>query len=191
VLILDDVTVRIGGRAILEGASAAISDGRKVGLVGRNGAGKTTLLNVILGERDIETGKVERTKSWRVGAVAQEAPNGGESLLDTVLAADRERTQLLEAVEHEQDAVRLGDIHARLDEISAYAAPARAARILAGLGFSADEQRRPCREFSGGWRMRVALAAILFAAPDLLLLDEPTNYLDREGALWLEDYLKR
>ncbi len=190
-LIIDNVTVRIGGREILEGASAAISDGRKVGLVGRNGAGKTTLLNLILGQREAETGKLELTKSWRVGAVAQEAPNSEASLIDTVLAADFERTRLLTAIEHEEDAVKLGEIHARLDEISAYAAPARAARILAGLGFSETEQTRPCREFSGGWRMRVALAAILFAAPDLLLLDEPTNYLDLEGALWLEDYLKR
>jgi ATP-binding cassette subfamily F protein 3 len=190
-LIIDNVTVRIGGREILEGANAAISDGRKVGLVGRNGAGKTTLLNLILGHLETETGKVELTRSWRVGAVAQEAPDSDASLIDTVLAADLERTTLLEAVESEQDPAKLGEIHARLDEISAYAAPARAARILAGLGFSADEQLRPCREFSGGWRMRVALAAILFAAPDLLLLDEPTNYLDLEGALWLEDYLKR
>ncbi len=190
-LIIDNVTVRIGGRLILEGASAAISDGRKVGLVGRNGAGKTTLLNLILGQREAETGKVEYTRSWRVGAVAQEAPDGEASLVDTVLAADAERAGLLDAVEREHDPVKLGELHARLDEISAYAAPARAARILAGLGFSADEQTRPCREFSGGWRMRVALAAILFAAPDLLLLDEPTNYLDLEGALWLEDYLKR
>jgi ATP-binding cassette subfamily F protein 3 len=190
-LIIDNVTVRIGGRVILDGASAAISDGRKVGLIGRNGAGKTTLLRLILGERESETGGIELSKSWRVGAVAQEAPAGPQTLLDTVLAADTERTQLLHDVEHEHDPLKLGEIHARLDEIGAYAAPSRAARILAGLGFPEAEQRRPCSEFSGGWRMRVALAALLFAAPDLLLLDEPTNYLDLEGALWLEDYLKR
>jgi len=190
-LILDNVTVRIAGRLILDGASAAISDGRKVGLIGRNGAGKTTLLKLILSEHESETGKVELSRSWRIGAVAQEVPAGPQSLIDTVLAADRERTRLLAAVEDAHDPFELGELHARLDEIGAYAAPARAARILAGLGFREDEQRRPCAEFSGGWRMRVALAALLFAAPDLLLLDEPTNYLDLEGALWLEDFLKR
>jgi ATP-binding cassette subfamily F protein 3 len=190
-LIIDNVTVRIAGRVILDGASAAISDGRKVGLIGRNGAGKTTLLRLILGQHESETGRIEFSKNWRVGAVAQEAPAGPQSLIETVLAADTERTQLLGAVEDQADPLKLGEIHARLDEIGAYAAPARAARILAGLGFPESDQRRPCSEFSGGWRMRVALAAILFAAPDLLLLDEPTNYLDLEGALWLEDYLKR
>jgi ATP-binding cassette subfamily F protein 3 len=191
VLIVDNVTVRIGDRLILDGANAAISDGRKVGLVGRNGAGKTTLLRLILGERESETGHVEYTKGWRIGAVAQEAPSGPMSLIETVLAADKERTQLLAAAEDDGDPARLGEIHARLDAIDAYAAPARAARILAGLGFGEAEQKRPCSEFSGGWRMRVALAALLFSAPDLLLLDEPTNYLDLEGALWLEDFLKR
>ena len=190
-LIVDNVTVRIGDRLILDGANAAISDGRKVGLVGRNGAGKTTLLRLILGERETETGHVEYTKGWRVGAVAQEAPSGPMSLIDTVLAADKERTRLLAAAEADGDPAHLGEIHARLDAIGAYAAPARAARILAGLGFGEAEQQRPCSEFSGGWRMRVALAALLFSAPDLLLLDEPTNYLDLEGALWLEDFLKR
>jgi len=190
-LIIDNVTVRIAGRVILDGASAAISDGRKVGLIGRNGAGKTTLLRLVLRQHESETGHVEYSRSWRIGAVAQEAPAGPQSLLETVLAADTERTRLLIEVEQETDAVRQGEIHVRLDEIGAYAAPARAARILAGLGFPAEQQSRPCAEFSGGWRMRVALAAILFAAPDLLLLDEPTNYLDLEGALWLEDYLKR
>jgi ATP-binding cassette subfamily F protein 3 len=190
-LIIDTVTVRIGGRVILDHASAAISDGRKVGLIGRNGAGKTTLLRLILGRHESETGKIELSKSWRVGAVAQEAPAGPESLLDTVLAADSERSRLLTTLETDHDPLQTGEIHARLEEIGAYSAPARAARILAGLGFPEEAQRRPCSEFSGGWRMRVALAAVLFAAPDLLLLDEPTNYLDLEGALWLEDYLRR
>ena len=190
-LIVDNVTFRIGDRLILDGANAAISDGRKVGLVGRNGAGKTTLLKLILGERDCETGHVEYSRSWRVGAVAQEAPSGPMSLIDTVLSADKERAQLLAAAEDDSDPAKLGEIHARLDAIRAYSAPARAARILAGLGFGEAEQQRPCSEFSGGWRMRAALAALLFSAPDLLLLDEPTNYLDLEGALWLEDFLKR
>ena len=190
-LIIDNVTVRIAGRVILDGASAAISDGRKVGLIGRNGAGKSTLLKLIQGERESETGHVEYSKSWRLGALAQEAPYGPESLIATVLASDSERTALLEEEKSAADAIRIGEIHARLGAIGAYSAPARAARILAGLGFSEDAQNRPCKEFSGGWRMRVALAALLFAAPDLLLLDEPTNYLDLEGALWLEDFLKR
>jgi len=190
-LIIDNVTVRIGGRAILDGASAAIANGRKVGLIGRNGAGKTTLLKLILGEHDSETGKVEYSKHWRVGTVAQEAPAGAETLIEIVLAADKERSHLLTALDRTPEPTELADIHARLAEIGAYAAPARAARILAGLGFPEASQQRPCAEFSGGWRMRVALAALLFAAPDLLLLDEPTNYLDLEGALWLEDYLER
>ncbi len=190
-LIVDNVTLRIGDRLILDGANAAISDGRKVGLIGRNGAGKSTLLKLILGERDCETGHVEYSKSWRIGAVAQEAPSGPASLIDTVLSADKERARLLAAAEEQHNESELGEIHARLDDIGAYAAPSRAARILAGLGFGEAEQHRPCAEFSGGWRMRVALAALLFSAPDLLLLDEPTNYLDLEGALWLEDFLKR
>ena len=190
-LIVDNVTVRFGGRVILDGASTAINAGRKVGLIGRNGAGKSTLLNLILGRIESETGRIEYTRSWRVAAVAQEAPAGPISLIDTVLAADNERTRLLADEPHETDPERLGEIHARLQAIDAYSAPARAARILAGLGFSANDQQRACSEFSGGWRMRVALAAVLFTEPDLLLLDEPTNYLDLEGALWLEEYLKR
>ena len=190
-LIIENVTVRIGGRVILDGAGAAISDGRKVGLIGRNGAGKTTLLRLIQGQTETETGQVQFSKHWRLGAVAQEAPGSDDTLLETVLAADTERTRLLATVDSESDPVLAAEMHARLEVIGAYAAPARAARILAGLGFSEEAQRRACREFSGGWRMRVALAAVLFAAPNLLLLDEPTNYLDLEGALWLEDYLKR
>ncbi|HWA02772.1 MAG TPA: ABC-F family ATP-binding cassette domain-containing protein [Rhizomicrobium sp.] len=190
-LVIDNIVVRIAGREILDGASATLPAGRRIGLVGRNGAGKSTLLKVILGQLHTDQGEVTWPRDWRIGAVAQEAPGGAESLLDTVLAADRERIELLAAAERETDSHRLGDIYARLEAIDAYSAPARAAGILAGLGFSAEEQLRPCSEFSGGWRMRVALAAILFAAPDLLLLDEPTNYLDLEGVLWLEDYLRR
>jgi len=190
-LVIDNIIVRIAGREILDGASASLPAGRRVGLVGRNGAGKSTLFRVILGSLIPDQGEVSYPKDWRIGAVAQEVPSGPVSLIDTVLAADTERTSLLAQSEHEHDAHKLGDIHARLEAIDAYSAPARAASILAGLGFSAEEQLRPCSEFSGGWRMRVALAAILFQAPDLLLLDEPTNYLDLEGVLWLEDYLKR
>jgi ATP-binding cassette, subfamily F, member 3 len=191
VLTIDDVTYRIAGREILHGASARLPAGRRIGLVGRNGAGKSTLLKLILREAQPDLGEISKPASWRIGAVAQEAPGGPDSLLDTVLAADPERGQLLADAETETDGHRLGDIHARLEAIDAYSAPARAASILAGLGFSAEAQLRPCSEFSGGWRMRVALAAILFAAPDLLLLDEPTNYLDLEGVLWLEEFLRR
>ena len=190
-LVVDNIIVRIAGRKILDGASASLPAGRRIGLVGRNGAGKSTLLKVILGELHTDQGDVSWPRDWRIGAVAQEAPSGPITLLDTVLAADKERIELLRVAEHETDSHQLGDIYARLEAIDAYSAPSRAASILAGLGFSAEDQLRPCSEFSGGWRMRVALAAILFAAPDLLLLDEPTNYLDLEGVLWLEDFLKR
>src|ERR1700749_4478967 len=190
-LAIDNIIVRIAGRKSRDGATASLPAGRRIGLVGRNGAGKSTLLKVILGQLHADHGDVSWPRDWRIGAVAQEAPSGPISRLDTVLAADKERTELLAIAESETDSHRLGDVYARLEAIDAYAAPARAASILAGLGFSAEDQLRPCSEFSGGWRMRVALAAILFSAPDLLLLDEPTNYLDLEGVLWLEDYLKR
>jgi ATP-binding cassette subfamily F protein 3 len=190
-LVFDNITYRIAGREILKGTSASVPAGRRVGLVGRNGAGKTTLLKLILGQVHADDGDVSWPAAWRLGAVAQEAPGTQVSLLDTVLEADPERTRLLAEAEHETDAHKLGEIYHRLDAIDAYSAPARAAEILAGLGFSAEDQARPCAEFSGGWRMRVALAAILFAAPDLLLLDEPTNYLDLEGVMWLENFLQR
>jgi ATP-binding cassette subfamily F protein 3 len=190
-LVIDNLTVRIAGREILKGASASLPAGRRVGLVGRNGAGKSTLFKAILGELAPDTGEISKPARWRVGQVAQEAPSTDISLLDTVLAADTERLSLLARADTATDPHDIGDIHSRLDAIDAYAAPSRAAGILAGLGFSHEDQLRPCSEFSGGWRMRVALAAILFSAPDLLMLDEPTNYLDLEGVLWLEDYLKR
>lgn len=190
-LAIENLTVRIAGRDILKNAGAQVPAGRRAGLVGRNGAGKSTLLKAILGQLAPDEGRIGMPREWRVGALAQEAPSGSQSLLDTVLAADAERAGLLAAAETETDPHEIAEIHARLETIDAYAAPARAAEILAGLGFSAGEQLRPCDEFSGGWRMRVALAAVLFTAPDLLLLDEPTNYLDLEGVLWLEDFLKR
>ena len=190
-LVIDNITVRIAGREILSGATANVPAGRRVGLVGRNGAGKSTLFKVILGQLHQDGGDISVPSAWRVGAVAQEAPGTDTSLLDTVLEADPERLALLAEAEHETDGHRLGDIYHRLEAIDAYTAPARAAEILAGLGFSAEDQLRPCREFSGGWRMRVALAAILFSAPDLLLLDEPTNYLDLEGVLWLENFIQK
>ncbi|HVV27233.1 MAG TPA: ABC-F family ATP-binding cassette domain-containing protein [Rhizomicrobium sp.] len=190
-LAIENIVVRIAGREILSGATANLPAGRRIGLVGRNGAGKSTLFNVILGRLHPDDGDVNWPSAWRVGAVAQEAPGTDTSLLDTVLEADTERTRLLAEAETETDGHRLGEIYHRLDAVDAYTAPARAAEILAGLGFSAEDQLRPCREFSGGWRMRVALAAVLFTAPDLLLLDEPTNYLDLEGVLWLENFIQR
>ena len=190
-LVIDDLTVRIAGRAVLKGAGANLPAGRRVGLVGRNGAGKTTLLRAIQGRLALDGGRIVTPKDRRIGSLAQEAPSGPASLIDTVLAADRERSTLLKRAEHETDPHAIADIHARLFAIDSYSAPARAAAILAGLGFSPEEQARPCDEFSGGWRMRVALASVLFAAPDLLLLDEPTNYLDLEGVLWLEEFLRR
>ena len=190
-LIIDDLTVRIAGRTLIEDASARIPDGARVGLVGRNGTGKSTLFNVITGEHPAEQGHVEIPPRWRIGRLAQEAPNGPESLIEVVLNAPSERTSLIKEAETASDPHRIAEIQTRLADIGAHAAPARAAAILAGLGFSAADQARPCAEFSGGWRMRVALAATLFSEPDLLLLDEPTNYLDLEGTLWLQEHLAR
>jgi ATP-binding cassette subfamily F protein 3 len=190
-LTIDDLSVRIAGRLLIENASVRIPDGSRIGFVGRNGSGKSTLFNVITHDVAAEHGDIELPPRWRVGRLAQEAPNGPESLIEVVLKADVERTRLLELAETEQDPHEIGEIHGRLADMGAYAAPARAASILSGLGFSAADQDRPCSEFSGGWRMRVALAATLFAEPDLLLLDEPTNYLDLEGTLWLQDHLAR
>ena len=190
-LVIEELSLRVAGRLLIDNASAQIPTGARVGLVGRNGTGKTTLFRAIAGELAPEQGNIGVPKRSRIGRLSQEAPDGPERLIDVVLAADTERTQLLAAAEHEQDPHRIAEIHARLADIGAHAAPGRAAAILAGLGFSAEDQARPCVSFSGGWRMRVALAGLLFAQPDLLLLDEPTNYLDLEGALWLQDYLAR
>ena len=188
-LVINNLTIRIAGRALLEGASARIPVGARVGLIGRNGSGKSTLFNVIAGDLSAEQGHVEIPSRWRIGRLAQEAPNGPESLLEVVLKAHGERSALLAEAETAHDPNRIAEIQTRLADIGAHAAPARAAAILSGLGFSTAAQARPCAEFSGGWRMRVALAATLFAEPDLLLLDEPTNYLDLEGTLWLQDHL--
>ncbi|HEX2337059.1 MAG TPA: ABC-F family ATP-binding cassette domain-containing protein, partial [Hyphomicrobiaceae bacterium] len=187
---INDLSYRIEGRLLFDQATAGIASGHKVGLVGRNGSGKTTLLRLIAGELSPDEGRVNVPRATRIGSVAQEAPGGPESLIDFVLAADRERTRLLAEAETAHDPGRIADIHERLSDIDAHAAPARAARILAGLGFDEAAQQRPCSEFSGGWRMRVALAAMLFTEPELLLLDEPTNYLDLEGTVWLEEYLR-
>src|SRR5712691_4133401 len=190
-LVIDDISVRLAGKLLLDGASAHIPSGARVGLVGRNGVGKTTLFRVIAGEIAVERGNIEASPRARIGRLAQEAPDGPDSLLDIVLGADEERATLLAEAETASDPHRISEIQTRLADIGAHAAPARAAAILAGLGFSHADQQRPCAAFSGGWRMRVALAAVLFAEPDLLLLNEPTNYLDLEGTLWLEDHIAR
>ena len=186
-----NLTYRIEGRPLFEQATANIPTGHKVGLVGRNGTGKSTLFRLLTGETDVDGGEITMPRNWRIGGVAQEVPGGPTSLLDTVLEADTERASLIAESKTASDPHRIAEIETRLVDIGAHRAPARAAEILAGLGFDAEAQQRPCSEFSGGWRMRVALAAVLFSDPDLLLLDEPTNYLDLEGSLWLEQYLKR
>ena len=187
---INELGYRIEGRPILEDASVGIPTGHKVGLVGRNGTGKTTLLRLIAGEIAPDLGSITMPKGARIGYVAQEAPGGDDTLVAWVLSTDRERARLLAEAETATDPHRIGDIHVRLADIEAHSAPARAAQILAGLGFDDAAQNRPCRDFSGGWRMRVALASVLFLEPELLLLDEPTNYLDLEGTMWLESYLK-
>jgi ATP-binding cassette subfamily F protein 3 len=188
---INNLTVRIAGRVLLDDASVFIPGGFKAGFVGRNGAGKSTLFKVLTGEMAPEAGEVTLPKNARIGQVAQEAPGTDDSLIEIVLAADKERASLLRESETATDPHRIAEIQTRLADINAYSAEARAASILSGLGFDEAAQQRPAKSFSGGWRMRVALAAVLFAEPDLLLLDEPTNYLDLEGTLWLEDYVKR
>jgi len=188
---IETIGYSVEGRPLFEEASATIPTGHKVGLVGRNGAGKTTLFRLIRGELALEAGRIELPRQARIGGVDQEVPGNAVSLLDTVLAADTERAALLAEAETAAEPARIAEIQTRLADIDAWSAEARAASILKGLGFTDAEQAMPCSAFSGGWRMRVALAAVLFAQPDLLLLDEPTNYLDLEGALWLESYLAR
>ncbi|MBX4974673.1 ABC-F family ATP-binding cassette domain-containing protein [Rhizobium lentis] len=188
---ITDISARIAGRLLLDNASVSLPSGTKAGLVGRNGAGKSTLFRVITGDLSAETGSVSIPKGARIGQVAQEAPGTEDSLIEIVLAADKERAALLAEADTANDPHRIAEIQMRLVDIDAHSAEARAASILAGLGFDQAAQARPASSFSGGWRMRVALAAVLFAEPDLLLLDEPTNYLDLEGTMWLEDYIRR
>ena len=189
-LTIQNITVRLGGRNILDGASVAIPPRGKVGLIGRNGAGKSTLVKAIIGEIEPDEGSVDMPRRTRLGYIAQEAPSGTATPFETVLASDTERTELLGESETCHEPHRLGDIHERLLAIDAYSAPSRAARILIGLGFDEEMQARALDTFSGGWKMRVALAALLFSAPDVLLLDEPSNHLDLEASLWLENFLK-
>ncbi|MBB3935142.1 ABC-F family ATP-binding cassette domain-containing protein [Aureimonas phyllosphaerae] len=188
---ITDLSARVAGRLLIDHASLSIPAGTKAGLVGRNGAGKSTLFRVITGDLASESGGVSIPRNTRIGQVAQEAPGTEQSLLEVVLAADLERVALLEEAETATDPQRISEVHLRLADIESHSAEARAAAILDGLGFDAVAQARPVSSFSGGWRMRVALAAVLFSRPDLLLLDEPTNYLDLEGTLWLENFVSR
>ena len=188
---IDNLTYRIGERVLLDRISAAIHPGAKVGLVGRNGTGKTTLFRLIVGALQADGGDIEVPARWRVGITTQDAPSGPESLIDTVLGADRELAALWQEADSATDPGRIAEIHEALAHRDAHSAPARAARILAGLGFDEASQQQPCESFSGGWRMRVALASLLFTNPDLLLLDEPTNHLDLEAVLWFEDFIAR
>ncbi|GAB5488469.1 MAG: ABC-F family ATP-binding cassette domain-containing protein [Parasphingorhabdus sp.] len=185
-----NITVRLGGSTILEGAAAALPPGARVGLIGRNGAGKSTLMKVVAGMLEPDDGSVDLPKGARLGYIAQEAPAGEASPLETVLAADVERANLLVEAETNEDPHRVAEIHERLNMIDAHSAPARAAKILIGLGFDETAQQQPMDSFSGGWRMRVALGALLFSQPDMLLLDEPSNHLDLEATLWLENFLR-
>lgn len=187
---INDLSYRIEGKLLIDHATVAIATGHKAGLVGRNGAGKSTLLKIVAGELGPETGSITLSKGARIGYVEQEAPGSDASLLEWVLASDKERAQLLAEAETATDPHTIADVHQRLADIEAHSAPARAATILAGLGFDEAAQSRACHEFSGGWRMRVALASVLFLQPEVLLLDEPTNYLDLEGTLWLQSYLQ-
>ncbi|MAC73755.1 MAG: glycosyl transferase family 1 [Marinovum sp.] len=188
---ISNISYSVEGRPLFDGASATIPDGHKVGLVGRNGTGKTTLFRLIRTELALEGGSLSLPSRAQIGGVAQEVPSNDVSLIDTVLAAHSERASLLAEAETATDPIRIADIQTRLSDIDAWSAEARAASILKGLGFDSEKQALPCSAFSGGWRMRVALAGVLFAQPDLLLLDEPTNYLDLEGAIWLESYLAK
>ncbi|MDE1146066.1 MAG: ABC-F family ATP-binding cassette domain-containing protein [Azospirillaceae bacterium] len=189
-LTINDLTYRIAGRTLLDQATVSIPKGHKVALVGRNGTGKSTLFKLIAGELHPDGGEITWPSTMRMGMVRQEVPAGATSLLDTVMAADTERTSLMAEAETATDPDRIAEIYTRLADIEAHTAEARAAQILSGLGFDAAAQQRPCSDFSGGWRMRVALAGVLFTQPDLLLLDEPTNHLDLEATVWLEAYLK-
>jgi ATP-binding cassette subfamily F protein 3 len=188
---LNGITVRLGGRTILDRATAALPPYSRIGLIGRNGAGKSTLMKVMIGSLEADDGSLEMPKGTRIGYIAQEAPAGESTPFDTVLAADTERAALmLESEQEGLDPDRMAEVHERLIAIDAYTAPARASRILVGLGFDEDMQGQPLDSFSGGWKMRVALASLLFSQPDLLLLDEPSNHLDLEATLWLENFLK-
>ena len=188
---INNLTYRIGDRILLDQVNAVINPGMKVGLVGRNGTGKTTLFRLIITKLQTDGGSIEIPSRWSVGVTSQDAPNGPESLIDTVIESNKELVSLWKEAKTATDPNRISEIHELLTNLNAHSAEARAARILAGLGFDQDAQSQACNSFSGGWRMRVALASLLFTNPDLLLLDEPTNHLDLEAVLWFEDYISR
>ncbi len=187
----ENISFSIAGRTLVKNSTVSIPNGHKVGLVGRNGTGKTSLFRLIYGEITLDNGNLKLNKNVRVGGVSQEAPSSSITLIDTVLAADQERTDLLEKAQIEKDPLKISEIQTRLTDIDAWSAEARASTILNGLGFDKHKQKLACSEFSGGWRMRVALAAVLFSKPELLLLDEPSNYLDLEGTIWLQSYISQ
>lgn len=187
----ENVTVRIAGRTLIEKLTLTLNEGHKYGLVGRNGTGKSTLFKVLLDTYHAEEGKVEIPVRVTLGHVAQEAPAGNMSPLEMVMSADKERLSLLKELESGENPEAIADIYERLMAIDGFTAEARAAEILSGLGFDENMQNASLSSFSGGWRMRVSLASVLFSRPDWLLLDEPTNHLDLEATLWLEDYLKK
>ncbi len=189
-LSIDNITVRLGGRVILDRASATVPVGARIGLIGRNGAGKSTLMKTVIGEIEPDDGEITKPSRSRIGYIAQEAPSGTMTPEAVVLASATERAALMEELETCTDMDRMGDVYERLLAIDAYSAPSRAAKILSGLGFDEEMQQRPVESFSGGWKMRIALGALLFSEPDILLLDEPSNHLDLEATLWLENFLK-
>ena len=190
-IFFENISFSVAGRTLVKNSTVSIPSGHKVGLVGRNGTGKTSLFRLVYGDITLDQGNLKLNKNTRVGGVAQEAPGSSITLLDTVLAADQERADLIQKAQLEKDPLQIAEIQTRLADIDAWSAEARAATILNGLGFDKHKQKLACSEFSGGWRMRVALAAVLFSRPDLLLLDEPSNYLDLEGSIWLEAYISK
>lgn len=188
-LSITDITYTIGARTILEDCNVNIVDGWKVGVIGINGAGKSTLFKLISDELTPDRGEIKISARQRLGQVRQDIEECDTPLIDMVLEADEEMSALMKATETETDPNKIADIYMRLTELDAYSAPSRAAILLTGLGFKEHELRQPFSSFSGGWRMRVALAAALFVQPEILLLDEPTNHLDLEAIIWLEGYL--
>ena len=186
---IEKISFSIGGRKLLDTGNITIPSGHKVGVVGRNGTGKTTLFGLIKEDLELESGQINIPKNAKIGDVQQEVSENNLSVIDTILAADEERETLLKRAKTEKDPDQIAEMQIRLDDIGAWSAEARASTILKGLGFNEEDNHLPCQSFSGGWRMRISLAAVLFNQPDLLLLDEPTNYLDLEGTIWLENYL--
>ena len=189
---IKNLTLQRGLKVLLEQAALSLAPGRRVGLIGKNGSGKSSLFALLKGEITADKGDVSIPKHWKTAAVAQETPALDISALDYVLQGDGE-LQLFQTALHEaeakNDGMKQAEYHAKLEEIDAYSAPARAAKLLSGLGFSQEEHGRPVKSFSGGWRMRLNLAQALMCRADLLLLDEPTNHLDLETVLWLENHL--